>query len=254
MIKHIGKSGDRKVAVIFNQVPEEDHMCIVVFPDLLQKQMHDDLMKAIESVEGQNAENLGDALGAKYFSDGTVMLNRLHTEGILKKVQTNQIILTPTPQSSVHLDEMNKILSEMKTGQEAVERLQALENAKGMTGTVKPKDEYGRTIQDGKGMDIGGPGPNVPAPGALNESSHPGTVAPQQTAASLASSMTAGQSGALSDETIANNMIAQANRMSVEAQSMLAESERMVKEANQMLVVPATPAKKKRGRPAKAKA
>ena len=238
MIKHIGKSGDRKVAVIFNQVPEEDHMCIVVFPDLLQKQMHDDLMKAIESVEGQNAENLGDALGAKYFSDGTVMLNRLHTEGILKKVQTNQIILTPTPQSSVHLDEMNKILSEMKTGQEAVERLQALENAKGMTGTVKPKVDICR----------------APAPGALNESSHPGTVAPQQTAASLASSMTAGQSGALSDETIANNMIAQANRMSVEAQSMLAESERMVKEANQMLGVPATPAKKKRGRPAKAKA
>ena len=39
----------------------------------------------------------------------------------------------------------------MKTGQEAAERLQALENAKGMTGTVKPKDEYGRTIQDGKG-------------------------------------------------------------------------------------------------------
>ncbi len=254
MIKHVGKNGDRKVVVIFNAVPEEEHMCIVVYPDLLQKQMHDDLMKAIESAEGQNAENLGDALGSKYFSDGTVMLNRLHTEGIMKKVQTNQIILTPTPTSSVYLNEMNQILKEMKQGEEAVKRLEELENARGMTGTVNQKDEYGRTIQDSKGADIGGPGPNVPAPGALNESSHPGQVSPQQNAASLASNMTAGQSGTLSDETIANNMIAQANRMSTEAQSMLAESDRMVKEANQMLGVPATTAKKKRGRPAKAKA
>ena len=49
-------------------------------------------------------------------------------------------------------------------------------------------------------------------------------------------------------------MKAQADRMAQEAQSMLAESQRMQAEANQMMGIPAAPAKKKRGRPAKAKA
>ena len=249
MIKHVGKNGDRKVVIVFNEVPGEPHMCIAVYPDLLQRQMHDDLMKAIESVEGQNAENLGDALGSKYFSDGTVMLNRMHSENILKKIQTAQVILTPTPQSHVRLDEMNKILNEMKTGQEAVNRLQALENDKGYTGKAGRKDDMGRRIDD-RGMDIGGPGANVPRPGELNESSHKGAVS----AASIAASMAAPQTGALDDSSIANNLKLQADRMAAEAQGMLVESHRMQAEANAMLGIPATPAAKKRGRPAKATA
>ena len=249
MIKHVGKHGERKIVIVFNEVPGEPHMCIAVYPDLLQRQMHDDLMKAIESVEGQNAENLGDALGSKYFSDGTVMLNRMHSENILKKIQTAQVILTPTPQSHVRLDEMNKILNEMKTGQEAVTRLQELENDKGYTGKAGRKDDMGRRIDD-RGMDVGGPGANVPRPGELNESSHKGAVS----AASIAASMAAPQTGALDDSSIANNLKLQADRMAAEAQGMLAESARMQAEANAMLGVPATPAKKKRGRPAKATA
>ena len=249
MIKHVGKNGDRKVVIVFNEVPGEPHMCIAVYPDLLQRQMHDDLMKAIESVEGQNAENLGNALGSKYFSDGTVMLNRMHSENILKKIQTAQVILTPTPQSHVRLDEMNKILNEMKTGQEAVNRLQELENDKGYTGKAGRKDQYGRRIDD-RGMDIGGPGANVPRPGELNESSHKGAVS----AASIAASMAAPQTGALDDSSIANNLKLQADRMAAEAQGMLAESARMQAEANAMLGVPAAPVAKKRGRPAKATA
>jgi hypothetical protein len=249
MIKHVGKNGDRKVVIVFNEVPGEPHMCIAVYPDLLQRQMHDDLMKAIESVEGQNAENLGNALGSKYFSDGTVMLNRMHSENILKKIQTAQVILTPTPQSHVRLDEMNKILNEMKTGQEAVNRLQALENDKGYTGKAGRKDDMGRRIDD-RGMDIGGPGANVPRPGELNESSHKGAVS----AASIAASMAAPQTGALDDSSIANNLKLQADRMAAEAQGMLVESQRMQAEANAMLGVPAKPAAKKRGRPAKASA
>jgi hypothetical protein len=249
MIKHVGKNGDRKVVIVFNEVPGEPHMCIAVYPDLLQRQMHDDLMKAIESVEGQNAENLGNALGSKYFSDGTVMLNRMHSENILKKIQTAQVILTPTPQSHVRLDEMNKILNEMKTGQEAVNRLQALENDKGYTGKAGRKDDMGRRI-DERGMDVGGPGANVPLPGSLNESSHKGAVS----AASIAASMAAPQTGALDDSSIANNLKLQADRMAAEAQGMLVESHRMQAEANAMLGIPATPAAKKRGRPAKATA
>jgi hypothetical protein len=87
-------------------------------------------------------------------------------------------------------------------------------------------------------------------PGALNETSHKGAVS----AASIAASMAAPATGALDDSSIANNLKLQADRMASEAQGMLAESHRMQAEANAMLGVPATPAKKKRGRPAKAPA
>ena len=167
----------------------------------------------------------------------------------MKKIQTSAVILTPTPQSHVRLDEMNKMLNEMKTGQEAVNRLQDIENSRGMSATGIPRDAQGRRADD-KGMDIGGPGANVPLPGALNESSHKGAVS----AASVAASMAAPATGALDDASIANNLKAQADRMATEAQGMLAESKRMQDEANAMLGVPATPAKKKRGRPAKATA
>ena len=249
MIKHVGKHGERKIVVVFNEVPGEPHMCIAVYPDLLQRQMHDDLMKAIESIEAQNAENLGDALASKYFHDGTVMLNRLHSENIMKKVQTSAVVLTPTPQSHVRLDEMNKILNEMKSGQEAVDRLQEIENSRGMAATGLPRDAEGRRVDD-KGMDIGGPGPNVPMPGALNESSHQGAVS----AASIAATMAAPATGALDDAAIANNLKIQADKMAQEAQGMLAESARMQAEANAMLGIKEKPAKKKRGRPAKAPA
>jgi hypothetical protein len=107
MIKHVGKHGDRKVAIVFREIPGEDHMCLVIYPDTLQQNMHNTLMSAIESNESQQAESLGDALGSKRFGDGTVILNRWHGEGMIKKVQTAQVIVTPTPQSHVRLDEMN---------------------------------------------------------------------------------------------------------------------------------------------------
>ena len=39
-LKHIGKHGDRKVAVIFRQIPGDDHMCLCIYPDLLAISIH----------------------------------------------------------------------------------------------------------------------------------------------------------------------------------------------------------------------
>ena len=246
MIKHVGKHGDRKVAIVFREIPGEDHMCLVVYPDTLQQNMHNTLMSAIESNESQQAESLGDALGSKRFGDGTVILNRLHGEGMIKKVQTAQVIVTPTPQSHVRLDEMNKIINEMKTGEDAVRRLAELDANSGYNGKASRKDDYGREV--GAPKDI--------AKGSLNETSNPGTR-PQP--------MQAQSNGALDDASIAHNLKSQADRMAVEAASLIAESQRMQKEASAMLGEPvkatkakATKAKSadgktpaKRGRPAK---
>jgi len=205
MLKHIGKQSDRKVAIVFREVPGEEHMALVVYPDLMKVDMHDALMKAIESPEGQQSNNLGEAIHARLFPDGRQMLSALHAEGMLKKVQTETITVTPAPGASVRLDEMNKIIREMESGAEAAAKLAEIDADAGYTGKATRKDDYGR--------EVGAP----PASAARN--------AP----------LAGGNQGALDDGAIANNLKAQAERMAAEAKGLIAESERMMAEAAEML-------------------
>ena len=36
-LRHVGKHGDRKVAVVFREVPGEPHMALVVYTELLNQ-------------------------------------------------------------------------------------------------------------------------------------------------------------------------------------------------------------------------
>lgn len=217
MIKHIGKQGDRKVAIVFREIPGEEHMALVVYTETMPVAMHDSLMKAIEGPGAQSAESLGDVLFRELFNDGRPMLQTLHAEGMLKKVQTKQIVVTPNATSHVNLEEMNKIISEMNSGAEALERLQQLEAQQGMTGTVNPKDDFGR---------------EVGAPRNVN----PGDIAGSD--ADLASRNAPAPSNStdgLSDDAIAQNLMAQAQRMEAEAKGLMSESKRLLTEAKALL-------------------
>ena len=86
-IRHVGKHNDRKVAIIFREIPGEPHMCLVTYTETLNQHMHDPMMKCIESDIGQNSEMLADALNRTYSKDGRPILQVLHMEGLLKKVQ-----------------------------------------------------------------------------------------------------------------------------------------------------------------------
>ena len=234
MIKHIGKQGDRKVAIVFREIPGEDHMALVVYPDVLPMHLHDGLMSAIESAEGQQSNNLGEALHSKLFNDGRPMLTALHAEGMLKKVQTETITVTPAQGSSVRLDELNKILREMEQGEEAVKRMAEIDADAGYTGKASRKDDYGREV------------------GSPSETIRRGANTVAGSDADLATRAQAPQTGALDDASIATNLKAQAERMAAEAKGLIAESERMIKEANEMLGIKEQP-KKTRGRKPKAK-
>lgn len=234
MLKHIGKQGDRKVAIIFREVPGEEHMALVSYPDLMKVEMHDSLMSAIESPEGQQANNLGEAIHSKLFPDGRQMLAALHAEGMLKKVQTETITVTPAQNAHVRLDEMNKIIREMETGADAAQKLADLDADAGYTGKASRKDDFGREV------------------GSPNESVKRGapTVAGSDADLAARARMQAPQGGALSDADIAQNLKIQAEQMAAQAQQLLAESERMTSEAKELL---GEPAPKKRGRKPKAK-
>lgn len=219
-IKHVGKHGDRKVAILFREVPGEDHMCLVVYPDVMPSHMHDALIKAIETPEAQQAEQLADAVHSKLFPDGRPMLTALHAEGMIKKVQTEQVVVTPTPTATVKLSELNNILREMKTGEQAISKLAELDANSGYTGKAIRRDDFGRELR--------------PPPAARNN--------------------LMGSNQALDDSALAANFRQQAAKMEAEAKGLLAESARLAKEAAALEGAPAeTTTAPKRGRPAKAK-
>lgn len=131
-LRHVGKHGDRKVAVIFREVPGEPHMCLVTYTELLNQNVHDPMIKCIESDIGQSSENLADALNRTFTKDGRPILQVLHLEGQLKKVNTEQIVMTPQPNTKIKLVELNKILDEMKMGEEAVKKLAEMDKSLGL--------------------------------------------------------------------------------------------------------------------------
>jgi predicted transcriptional regulator len=223
-LRHIGKMGDRKVAIIFREVPNEPHMCLVTYTETLNQHIHDPMMRCIESDIGQNSQNLADALNRTHTKDGRYLLQVLHKEGLIKKVQTSQIVITPNSNTSIKLEELNKILDEMEQGEAAVKRLAEMDASRGLQDPV----DVARRMRGESTV-------NTP-------------------------SVQAEPQGFLGDNTIANNLLSQARKMEVEAKGLLAESARLQKEANEMLGVPtttqtiitSTPTAKKRGRPAKA--
>lgn len=136
-LKHVGKHGDRKVAVIFREIPGDTHMCLVVYTELINQNIHDPLIACIESPEGQACENLADALNRAYTKDGNIILQVLHREGMLKRVQTELVMMTPAPNQKIKLSELNSILDEMSKGEEAVRKLAEIDASRGLQD---PKD------------------------------------------------------------------------------------------------------------------
>ena len=199
-LRHVGKQGDRKVAVVFREVPGEPHMCLVTYTETLNQHIHDPLIKCIESDIGQNSEHLADALNRTHTKDGRIILQVLHAEGQLKKVQTSQIVMTPAPNQTIRLDELNTILDEMKTGEAAVQKLAELDKSRGLQD---PADVVRRMR------------------------------GPQQSPQSVQPT-----GDLLGDAALANNLRQQAERMDREAKGLLAEAQRLMKEAAQMEGLP----------------
>jgi hypothetical protein len=207
-MKHVGKHGDRKVCILFRQVPGEDHMCLVIYPDTLHAHWQDSIQKALESDVAQQSEELADALHRAYLPDGRPVLETLHQERMIKKLRTSDVIVTPTPDAKIRLDELNKMLNEMKQGEAAIKKMAENDASRGMVAPeVKRKAEAEYKAKQAQAAD-------------------PAYVAPP--------TLKAGQDGALSDRDIAANMLAQAKAMETNARAMVAEAARMKKDAERM--------------------
>lgn len=193
-LRHVGKHGDRKVAVVFREIPGEPHMSLVTYTELLGQNIHDPMMRCIESDIGQNSENLADALNRSYTKDGRFILQVLHSEGLLKKVNTEFIIMTPQPNVKIKLNELNTMLDEMKKGEDAVKKMAELDKS---LGIQNPADVARRMRGN--------------------------TSDPVQASADT-----------LSDNILAQRLRDQAHKMHSEAKGLMAEAERLLQEASSM--------------------
>lgn len=119
--KHVGRliNTDRRVVVVFREVPDEPNSCLVVDTDALVDWMHDGLINAVESPGAQQSANFYEYASRQTFSDGTNMLNTLHFKGLLRKADTSNVMMTPNTQATIRLDELNALIRE-QTGEPAV--------------------------------------------------------------------------------------------------------------------------------------
>lgn len=206
MLKHIGRHGEKKVVIAYNTVPGEDHMCLVVYSDSLPSSLHDEVMKVLESPAGQGAKIFAEALHRNVGIDGVNTLTTVHRAGLLKKVQTKQVILTPNAKTSVRLDEMNKILAELELGSDAAKKMADIDAGRGY-----------RDPEKNQGRDIGEP----------------------VKATKAAAQKSVNTNEALTDADLARLNLDQAAQMEAQAKTLLAEAKRLKEEAKQF-----TPAKK----------
>jgi hypothetical protein len=123
--------------------------------------------------------------------------------------------MTPKANTSIRLDELNKILTEMAAGSEATKKLAEADSALGMQDPADVRRREG-LIGD----------QNRPMPSAGTN-----VVDPNM---------------AMNDDVLARDFMAQAERMELDAKGLIAESKRLMKEAKAMMPKPAkkTTAKK----------
>ena len=200
MIKHVGKHNGKKIVLLWRRVPNENHMALILYSDTLPRLVHDEVMKALESPVGQAAKELSDALHRHVMADGRNCLEVIHKMGMMKKVPTNQVIITPNAKSNVRLDELNTILNQMEQGEDAIKKMADLDKNAGLTGKREPR-EVGQ-----------------------NPASRSNTP--------ITTNVTV--SDVLTDDQLAAQRVAQAAKMKLEAQQMLAEAARLEAEAATM--------------------
>ena len=117
-IKHIGthKGTNQRLSVVFLQLPDDKENALVVYSDSLPDKYHDDFMAAIESQEGQKSTQLYEVLSRKLFWHGSTMLDTLHKEGLLIKMPTSSIIMTPNNQTQIPLDDLISQMADIDVG------------------------------------------------------------------------------------------------------------------------------------------
>ena len=98
--RHIGrlKNTDRRVVVVYMQIPGKDNSALIVDTDALPDQFHEALMTVVESEAAQRTVNLAEVLDRRASPDaGINLMNSLHRRGFMRPEPVDNIIMFPRP-------------------------------------------------------------------------------------------------------------------------------------------------------------
>jgi len=112
-MKHVGVYGEKPCVVVFRELPDDTDHALVCMSNTLDGQFHDDVMSVVDSQEGQESNNISDVLFRRRLSDGENMLEALHNRGKLLRVPVDMVKLTPLPNQTVELKEVNAELNKI---------------------------------------------------------------------------------------------------------------------------------------------
>lgn len=115
-LKHIGRINNTgvKVLVVFRTLPGESNMALVLPVTQLNDSYHDSIMTMVETDQCQEAYELGEMMFIRTFPDGRPMLQAMQADGRLQKVASDTVTMTPTPNDSVLLSDLNTLVAEQK--------------------------------------------------------------------------------------------------------------------------------------------
>jgi len=144
-VKHIGriKNTGVKIITVFRTLPGESDSALVIQVNQLKDEYHDAIMQMLETDQAQEAFEFGEMLFIRHFPDGRPMLSALQQDGRLQKVSTSNVLMTPTVNAAVQLDQLNVLIAEQKNC--AVDELcnfvsGAQANAQAKTNAEKKKE------------------------------------------------------------------------------------------------------------------
>ena len=143
-IKHIGrlKNTGSKILVVFRTLPgESDHALVLPVSNLVAEN-HDSLMNLIETTQAQDAFELGEIMFIRTFSDGRKMLQACTADGLLTKLPTDQVIMTPNTKDEIPLSELNALIAEQKNC--AIDDLSAFVSGAGKVEEVAQVKDLGQ--------------------------------------------------------------------------------------------------------------
>lgn len=113
--KHIGrlKNTDRRIAVVFMQIPNKEDHALVVDTDSLPDSYHDALMHVVDSVEGQQTPILANILSRRVLPDtGQDIMSSLHIRGFMQAQPISNIVMFPRPNMPMPLEDIIKMMNQ----------------------------------------------------------------------------------------------------------------------------------------------
>jgi hypothetical protein len=115
-MKHVGKmkNNGAKVVIAYRTLPGDPYSALVIGTNNLGESYHDTLMSTVQDDRAQQANELADVMAVRKFPDGSNMLEWFHKNGLLRKVSTDSVLVTPSNSTSVPLNELNVIIAEQK--------------------------------------------------------------------------------------------------------------------------------------------